>query len=63
MKIKYDTAVDAMYITFTENKIVDSEDKAGIILDYDATGSIVGIEILNASNNIDQPDKVELEVI
>ena len=36
MKAKYDKEVDVLYITFSENEIVESdEDKPGIILDYD----------------------------
>lgn len=34
----------------------------GIILDYDEKGSIVGIEILNASKRMKDPSKLEYEV-
>jgi uncharacterized protein YuzE len=50
MKLKYDKEVDILYISFSDEAIYESdEDKKGIILDYSARGSIVGIEILNAS--------------
>ncbi|MFH1005629.1 MAG: DUF2283 domain-containing protein [Bacteroidota bacterium] len=63
MKVKYDKEVDVLYIVFSENKIKESdEEKSGIILDYDKQGSIVGIEILNASKRIKNPTKVEYEV-
>ncbi len=63
MKVKYDKEVDVLYITFSENKIAESdEDKPGIVLDYDKSGSIAGIEILNASKNMKNPVKVEYEV-
>jgi uncharacterized protein YuzE len=63
MKVKYDKEVDVLYIHFSEGKIVESdEDKPGIILDYDEQGSIVGIEMLNASKRIPQPMKFEYEV-
>ncbi len=63
MKIKYDKEVDVLYIVFNENKIKESdENKSGIILDYDKKGSIVGIEILDASKRIKYPAKVEYEV-
>lgn len=63
MKVKYDKEVDVLYIAFSENKIKESdEEKAGIILDYDKQGSIVGIEILNASKRMKNPTKVEYEV-
>lgn len=62
MKIKYDKEVDVLYIVFSENKISESnEDKPGIILDYDNAGSIVGIEILNASKKMKNPTEVEYE--
>lgn len=63
MKVKYDKEVDVLYIVFSENKIKESdEEKSGIILDYDKQGSIVGIEILNASKRMKNPTKVEYEV-
>ena len=63
MKVKYDKEVDVLYIVFNEKKIKESdEDKPGIILDYDKHGSIVGIEILEASKRMKHPTKVEYEV-
>lgn len=63
MKVKYDKQVDVLYIVFSENKIKESdEEKSGIILDYDKQGSIVGIEILDASKRMKNPTKVEYEV-
>ena len=62
MKVKYDKEVDILYITFSEKKISESdEDKPGIILDYDKAGSIVGIEILDASKKMKNPAFVEYE--
>jgi len=50
-------------ITFSENKIAESdEDKPGIVLDYDMSGAVVGIEILDASKKMDNPAKIEYEV-
>jgi uncharacterized protein YuzE len=63
MKVKYDKDVDILYVVFNENKIKESdEEKPGIILDYDKEGSIVGIEILDASKRMKNPTKVEYEV-
>ena len=62
MKVKYDKEVDALYINLTAEKIVESdEQKPGIIFDYDEKGNIVGIEILNASQKINNPKIVEYE--
>ncbi len=63
MKVKYDKEVDILYIQFSDNKITESdEEKSGIILDYDNEGSIVGIEVLNASKKMKNINKVEYEV-
>ena len=39
-----------------------SEDKPGVILDYDAAGNVVGLEILNASQRVDNPRAVDYAV-
>ncbi|MEI6455102.1 MAG: DUF2283 domain-containing protein [bacterium] len=63
MKVKYDKEVDVLYISFSDNPVVESEeDKPGVILDYDEKGSITGIEVLNASKQIQQPQKFEYEI-
>ncbi|MEI8201382.1 MAG: DUF2283 domain-containing protein [Bacteroidota bacterium] len=63
MKVKYDKEVDVLYIQFSDNKINESdEEKSGIILDYDNEGSIVGIEVLNASKKMKNINKVEYEI-
>lgn len=63
MKVKYDKETDVLYILFSNEAISESdEERSGIILDYDSKGSIVAIEILNASKKMPQPLKVEYEV-
>ena len=63
MEIWFDKEVDIMYISFSNNKIVESdENKQGLILDYDKDGSIVGIEILNASKRVTNRASMECEV-
>ncbi|MBI4931025.1 MAG: DUF2283 domain-containing protein [Bacteroidetes bacterium] len=63
MKVKYDKKVDVLYISFSKNKIKESDEgKPGVIIDYDKNGSIVGIEILDASHKMPNPRKVEYEV-
>lgn len=63
MVIKYDKESDVIYIQFSEKKVVESdEDKPGVILDYGENGEIVGIEILNASKQTNQPNGIQYEV-
>jgi uncharacterized protein YuzE len=63
MKVKYDKEQDILYVSFSDETVFESdEDKKGIILDYSATGQIVGIEVLNASKHVENPAKVEYEV-
>lgn len=63
MKIKYDKVVDIIYIKLNDQPIIESEeDKPGVILDYAKDGSVVGIEILDASLKMPQPNVLEHEV-
>jgi len=60
MKVSYDPEVDVVRIIFTDAPIAESdEDRPGVILDYDAVGNIVGMEILDASKRITNPRRVE----
>lgn len=63
MKVTYDTSVDVLRILFTDAPIEESdEDKPGMIIDYDAEGNIVGIEILDASKRMDNLHGVEYAI-
>ncbi len=60
MKITYDPIVDVLRIVFNGAIIEESnEDKPGVILDYDENGNIVGLEVLNASQMMDNPRSIE----
>lgn len=62
MKVKYDKETDILYIKLSDLQIDESdEEKKGVILDYAEDGSLVGIEILNASKSTLSPTKVEYE--
>jgi len=64
MKVKYDKTVDILYLSFSDEKIYESdEEKKNIILDYANDGKIVGIELLNASKQMSNPVKVEYEFV
>jgi uncharacterized protein YuzE len=63
MKIVYDPTVDVLRIIFNEQRIEESdEEKPGLILDYDAEGNMVGMEILDASLRVKNPHSVEYVV-
>lgn len=56
MKVTYDSEVNVLRVLFSDARIQESdEDKPGVILDYDAAGNVVGLEILNASQRVDNP--------
>ena len=63
MKVKYDREVDILYIRLTEEVIEESDEaQPGLIIDYDATGTVVGFEIMNASKKMNHPASIQLEV-
>jgi uncharacterized protein YuzE len=63
MKIRYDTEVDVLRILFRDVPVEESdEDKPGVILDYDSLGNVVGMEVLNASQRVENPRRVDYAV-
>jgi uncharacterized protein YuzE len=63
MKVTYDRQTDTLTVVFTETPVAESdEDKPGIILDYDASGNLVSLEILDASRRAMVPTQIEYKV-
>jgi len=53
MKLNYYPETDSLYIDLSEKHSAESREVSeGIILDYDATGNLVGIDIDNASRKV-----------
>ncbi len=53
MNVRYDAATDALYLRLAEATVSDSEEvRPGIVLDFDATGRLVGIEVLDATEHL-----------
>ena len=53
MKINYYPKTDSLYIDLSEKSSVESKEiSEGIVLDYDAEGNLVGIDIDNASSKV-----------
>ena len=58
MKIEFDQVADALYVQLTDGDIEKSEEiKPGMILDYDATGNVLGVELLYVSKRAELPMK------
>jgi uncharacterized protein YuzE len=54
MKINYYKDTDSLYIDLSSKPSTESKEiSEGIVLDYDANGNLVGIDIDNASRKID----------
>lgn len=50
MKLKVDEKADAMYLRLDDSDIVDSEEVSpGVVLDYNSSNQVVGVEFLNIS--------------
>ena len=63
MRIRYDPEVDVLTIVFNDVPVEESdEEKPGLILDYDKSGNIVGVEILDASKRIENPRSLDYAV-
>ncbi len=53
MKLSYYPDTDSLYIDPLETPSVESREiSEGVVLDYDATGNVVGIDIDNASQKV-----------
>ncbi len=53
MKLEYDEQANAVYVRFSQDKIVESEEaQPGVIFDFDADGRIVGFELLDARTKL-----------
>ena len=54
MKISYDKATDSLYIHLDDRASLDSDEvKDGVVLDFDANGALVGIDVQHASQRAD----------
>jgi uncharacterized protein YuzE len=64
MKIEYDRQADAMYIRLKAGIVAESEEvRPGVVLDFDAEGKVLGIEMLDVSQRTDNPRELAMELI
>jgi uncharacterized protein YuzE len=62
MKIIYDPETDTLTIRLKEVPISESDElQDGIIADLDTRGNIVGLEILDASKRVTEPQNMVFE--
>ena len=64
MKVTYDPRTDTLSVIFKDDSSVaeSDEEKPGIVLDYDADGNLVSLEILDASRRVTDARKVDYKM-
>ena len=61
MKILYDDETDSIYVKFSSDAIVESEEiKKDVVVDYNDKDEIVSVEVLNVKTN---PHEIEIPAI
>ena len=64
MRVIYDVGTDTLSIILSDQPVAESdEEKPGVILDFDAGGNVVSMEILDASRRVDQPRQIVYELM
>lgn len=63
MKVTYDRRMDTLTVILKEGAAVaeSDEDKPGVILDYDAEGNLLAIEVLDASRRVTDARRIEYQ--
>jgi uncharacterized protein YuzE len=60
MKMIYDKETDTLSIILRPGAVAESDEvREGLILDYDKAGRLVSLELLDASEQVRQPQSVE----
>jgi len=63
VRVIYDPETDTLTVIFADTPVTESdEEKPGVILDYDARGNLVSLEILDASHRVPLPTRIEYQV-
>ena len=63
MKLRVDKESDAIYLRLDDSTVVESEEvRDGVILDFDESGKVVAIELLNLSERYSQLDSTILQL-
>ena len=60
MKVIYDKDTDTLSIILRAGKVAESDEaRPGLILDYDKSGRLLSLELLDASEQVQGPQTVE----
>jgi uncharacterized protein YuzE len=63
MKIIYDPETDTLSLLFRDDPVAESDElKEGLIVDYGHDGKIVSVEVLDASENVTEPQGIAYEM-
>lgn len=64
MKVIYDRKTDTLTVILADGPVAESdEDKPGIILDYNANGDLISLEVLDASKRVTAPGQIEYQAV
>lgn len=60
MKVIYDKDTDTLSILLRTGKVAESDEvRPGLIFDYDKSGRLLSLELLDASEQVKRPHAVE----
>jgi uncharacterized protein YuzE len=63
MKLNYHPETDSLYIDLASRPSAESQEvSAGVVLDYDADGNLVGIDIDHASRKLNLSEVVTSQI-
>ncbi len=63
MKVIYDPETDTISLLFRDDPVAESDElKEGLIVDYGHDGKIVSVEVLDASENVTEPQGIAYEM-
>jgi uncharacterized protein YuzE len=64
VKATYDPKSDTLTLELKPGPVAESDEgKPGVILDYDADGDLIGIEVLDASRRVAEARTMQFQVV
>jgi len=62
MKLSIDEVADALHLQLVSGEVVESEQVApGVVIDYDADGEIIGVEVLHLTKRLHPVDLLDFQ--